>query len=194
MGRPAVVLAVLGLALLLQQALGHGVMVRPASRNWEAYLRENFNYAHGLAAGGAGSAAGLAAMPGFPDDTCSHWVSLVLQVLGRCLNNGPCSGPRAKRACAGMPGMRTGAATVTAVCDCCPTYIAWQCAVTPAPRLHTQTHLQQLQQQAAVLKRQTYSFDTPQASSHEASPWLCVMIAVLDCCDKFVCGVVAQVG
>jgi hypothetical protein len=50
---PATVLKVLLLQLLAQEAVSHGIMIQPRSRNWMAYLQTGFNYAHGLSAGGA---------------------------------------------------------------------------------------------------------------------------------------------
>ncbi len=40
------------LALLPQQAYGHGLMVWPPSRNWLSYLKEHNNWSDGLNAGG----------------------------------------------------------------------------------------------------------------------------------------------
>ena len=56
----AAALLLLPLALLLQlflaatPAAAHGMLVRPESRNWRAYLHEHENYAHGLNLGGPG--------------------------------------------------------------------------------------------------------------------------------------------
>lgn len=49
----AAALAALQLLLLLPPpAFGHGVLVMPPSRNWKAYLEQNFEWAHGLNMGG----------------------------------------------------------------------------------------------------------------------------------------------
>ena len=49
--------AVLLLWLCAASVSAHGLMVNPRSRNWKAYLEENFSWAHGLSMGGEGGPA-----------------------------------------------------------------------------------------------------------------------------------------
>jgi hypothetical protein len=154
MGQAAALLAVLGLALLLEQAWGHGMMVRPPSRNWQAYLEKNFDYAHGLASGGA-AAGMLCVLQQRPCPVCSRMQWLVLQVLGLCPTTGRGNGPGVARACAATPGIRTGAAPAMALAP--PSHVAWYAAgcscahpATSAHRLDSQSSLQQLQQERTV--------------------------------------------
>lgn len=57
-GQAGAVLLVAALALLLVMvapAAGHGMMIQPRSRNWVAYLEQNYPWAHGLNMGGEAS-------------------------------------------------------------------------------------------------------------------------------------------
>lgn len=49
---PRAAAAALLLLQLLAPATGHGMMINPRSRNWAAYLQNNYYYAHGLNMGG----------------------------------------------------------------------------------------------------------------------------------------------